>query len=568
MLSKQQSVCDFGIDYSKHYSHSWVACCRLRLSIFAGLDRKELLLNFKQMPPVRRPRSRNHAQRNTNHSIYIESPRRTEAPHKCAVSNYISDSRHPEVISCYSTDAHPLHDNTAYASTLTTSRKTYAEATMNVGAPAGVEPSSRLFALNSGSSPPSSTLQKHTLRKTQQPKVRRPPCIRRKSADTATRPSSKKPELLPPPSLPLPIPRVNNIPPTPEPSHTSTNSGRAPQIKVLPPTLETRPLQQLLSKVSQIRILSQSPTSALPTAGLQYSLNKSSVESEPTKPCHKTDKAASHSVSRPYQYRREVLFECSPHNLCGTFKGPPAQPFTRPYNRSDYRPKLKKHASFIDLRDCWRCPEAELTAQGLRNWTRGHPIKKARRKAPPKTPTPAQQVLPSQPVDETRPLLVPSSPQPGTQQDSLDPTLPPVESDFSGTESQPKRGSISVKHAFECIFFPFIAIYTFLSTAITNYTHNLDVHSGQLGSHSTETARWLKRMNEEDDELMDRYSQLAYGSFSSLSRSPPVFRSRLGSRASRRSRGSIPREELRDEVRGMFGAVPWGIGIGEEYDPC
>ncbi|KAF2447480.1 hypothetical protein P171DRAFT_482217 [Karstenula rhodostoma CBS 690.94] len=416
---------------------------------------------------------------------------------------------------------------------------------MRVAAPKDMESSSSLSTLASEVLPPRPTTHKPNPRKARRHRPKRLPLGRRKGTGTVVQVSSWKTET-PPSSLPLPIPRVNVQLPMPETSQTPTTPPKHPQIYILPSTPEARQSPPLRGEAPTVNVL---PFKQLPRPPKgQY------LEAAPPGPSQKK-LGKQPAVEEPPQLLKissSLVFQPAPKKFLGTYDGPPYLPFAGPSHEAGRKPRLQRHAPFVNLRDCWRTPETELTERllgesGAGEQSASHPGKKrsvlARR---------AEEAVGAEADEETPLLAVRLASETETE-----------------TETEPPSRLQTFGSA---VFFPLIFLYTYFASAIATYFRDRDALSGPLGSHDTETARWLRHVDEEGMLFQRSYGSYgSYGSFASLAGSP-VGHLRPGSmmgvptvsQSRKGSRGSTSREE----VRGAFGEVRWGNGIGEEYDPC
>ncbi|KAF9740577.1 hypothetical protein PMIN06_000301 [Paraphaeosphaeria minitans] len=465
---------------------------------------------------------------------------------------------------------------------------------MRVAAPEDMESTSSLSTLLSEVSPPQPTVSQSNEHIRHQ-RSNRLQSRRRKSTGTVVEAFSGKAEPFPT-SMPLPIPRVSVLPPTPEASQTPTTPSKAPQIHILPPTPEAR---QSLPQLGGARSVNVPPPMPAPPKLLPCPSKGHHLQaplSEPSqKALEKQTSVESTEATQPLQIHSSLIFQPAPENLLGTYKGPPYQPFGGPNHSVGRKPRLKRHASFIDLRDCWRTPEAELTTRVFRRWSSGNPPSaRARRPRSPLAQDGAEEEVEA---DEQTPLLAGVGATSGealededdvhvaTHRESPTETATEMEMEMEiDTESDTEAAS-RLETLLSTVLFPLLVFYSYVASAITTYLHDRAAHSGSLGSHDTETARWLRRVDGAFPVAKCTHSQRSYGSFSSPSGSSHQHKhqhkhKRTGSRGSlgslptlsphsrKTSRGSLAPEE----ARGVFEVVRWGDGIGDGYgygfDPC
>lgn len=157
-------------------------------------------------------------------------------------------------------------------------------------------------------------------------------------------------------------------------------------------------------------------------------------------------------------------------------------------------------------------------------------------------------------ADEDTPLLG-RAPQGVSHTATRDPSI-----STTATES-PSR----IQTLVSTVIFPLVTVYAYFASAINTYLHDRDAVSGQLGSHDTETAHWLRRVESAFPAREGTALQRHYGSFSSVM----GVHTRTGSRGSASTVSSHGRKGsmVSEVARGDSRVVRWGSWLGDEYDP-
>jgi hypothetical protein len=527
------------------------------------------------MPSVRDHHPRNHAQHSPNDpKSTTVSTIRLEPVHEYSVSNHICFLKYPES-EIYSNNTRS-RDKSAHASVPAHLDSSRHRTTMGVAASESMEFNSGISTLLSEAAPPRPATHKPAQHKTRHQRSKRLPMGRRKSTETKTQVSSWKTESSTPSSLPLAIPRVKVPPPAPEASQTHTTLSRPPQVNILPATPEVRQPLPLPGAVPTVTIVPPTPDKQLPCSPKGQHL-----EAPPFRLSRKSGEKSQHQASttsrtqssvRPQQDFHNydsIIIRRSTDNLTGTYRGPPYQPFGRLNCPTGYKPRLQRHASFINLRDCWRCPEAELTARMVRRRReRSQPGEPARKSSPAAQETVLVQGETGDAVeaDENTPLLAAlQRALDGTREDDVNAAVTPAGLE---PESMTKHLSSCMRALLSTVASPLTSMYAYIASAIGTYLHDREAHSGPLGSHDTETARWLQRVDTAFPE------ECSYRPFSSTVRPPTVshhrtWRRRSTSFITASDSRKISRENIAPkDMRAVCRAMRWGHAIGEEYDPC
>ncbi|KAF1965514.1 hypothetical protein BU23DRAFT_627307 [Bimuria novae-zelandiae CBS 107.79] len=390
---------------------------------------------------------------------------------------------------------------------------------MRISAPADLESGSSASTILSACSPPAPLRQATPKPHIHNAHVRKPRRVfirRNRSADTAVKVPAPRPES-PPRASSLPRPTLGIPKTSVQRRAPRTPCGLLPRrkdsgVKQPSPGEEWRRALPRLYEIPKINIIPATPE-------------------EPPLPTWRKPPRTQPLLTSPAPRERDPSgFSRKPARTSRTKRKPPLgdgqpgpifHPFLPTHLSRTCKLSLAKTAEHpIDLRECWRCPEAELKHGGGDNTQSVHNEERSSER-------------PEADEETERTPLLASSP----------------EASVSGTEDEPHFEAAPRRTIFQRVisFFlkPFVTIYTHIVTTVKEYMHDKKVQSGELGSYDTETAHWLRRSSDVENWCVVGRRAWEYGMFAS---SPPAVPSQRGSSIEERS---MSRESVEGEVRNV-----------------
>lgn len=393
---------------------------------------------------------------------------------------------------------------------------------MRRSAPADLEGSS-LCTLLSGCSPEepatqaADTTQETADHKPRRKKSKRPAPKRHRSADTVVEDGDW--EDAPPASLPRPVqhahvqclkhrllgrirsPRVN---PADFPVLSYEARQRLPRLGA-PPTVVVRP------PAPEVPPLPKWQTDPPPKPPVSSPSIKRPPQIGTVAPPPSPNPGASGKSNSPAEHPEHyTIINFWPDRLKTSQEQPAIgyTPFVNPNFSHPLQPKLNRHAAFRTLQDCWASPDAELSAQFMGRRNPGAPAGAYRHR---KKNSDAERAMAAESArlegegegegegtDEGGTLVEEAiTPSPETS-----PSPPP------SPVSDPAKDSTTRLAGFgKALYSPLKGAYKFVSKKITTHLDEVNAHAGELGSHDTKTAYWLRKTREEERPSGPKWGQ-------------------------------------------------------------